>query len=180
MDITSNIPNLSANKNAGIVKTNFTEKISVDEAKEIREQISQNANAIMFKSTSVQANLLDSKDDFASNYEDFQTFLSDIGYDGKPIAELSQEEAAELISEDGIFGIKQTSERIANFDINGAGGGEDRFRAGREGMLLGFKQAEEMWGGELPEISQKTMAKAIEMVDMAMHEAGFSILNQEV
>lgn len=180
MDITSNIPNLNANKNAGIVKTNFAEKISKDEATEIREQISQNANAIMFKSTSIQSNLFESKDDFASLYEDFQSFLSDIGYEGKPIAELSQEEAAELISEDGIFGIKQTSERIANFVINGAGGDEDRLRAGKEGMLQGFKEAEKMWGGELPEISQKTMAKAIEMVDKAMHDLGFSILNQEV
>ena len=52
-------------------------------------------------------------------------------------------------------------------------------RAGREGMLLGFSQAEEMWGGELPEISQQTMKAAIEMVDKAMHDLGFSILNQE-
>ena len=53
-------------------------------------------------------------------------------------------------------------------------------RAGREGMLRGFAEAEQMWGGKLPEISQQTMAKAIEMVDMAMSELGFSIINQEV
>ena len=52
-------------------------------------------------------------------------------------------------------------------------------RAGREGMILGFKQAEAMWGGELPEISQQTMKAAIEMVDKAMYELGFSILNEE-
>ncbi len=53
-------------------------------------------------------------------------------------------------------------------------------RAGREGMIQGFKEAEQMWGGELPEISQKTIAKAIELVDMAMNDLGFSILNKEV
>ncbi len=184
----TNMPNVNASENAKVkvaeahsknIKTNFTEKISKDDALEIRAQITQNANDMMLKSTSIQANLVNKQDDFTSQYKDFQSFLSDIGYEGKPIAELSQSEAAELVSEDGIFGIEQTSQRIANFVISGAGGDEDRFRAGREGMIEGFKQAEAMWGGELPEISQKTMQAAIEMVDKAMHEAGFSILNQE-
>jgi len=179
MDISSKMPNVGASQNPANVKTNFTEKISKDEAIEIRAQISENAKAMMFSSTTIQSNVANKSDDFSTQYKDFQTFLGDIGYEGKPIAELSQSEAAELVSEDGIFGIKQTSERIANFVINGSGGDEDRMRAGREGMLQGFKEAEAMWGGKLPEISQKTMQAAIEMVDKAMYEAGFSIIDQE-
>ena len=179
MDISSKMPNVGANQNTTNVKTNFTEKISKDEAIEIRAQISENAKAMMFSSTTIQSNVANKSDDFSTQYKDFQTFLGDIGYEGKPIAELSQSEAAELVSEDGIFGIKQTSERIANFVINGAGGDEDMMRAGREGMLQGFKEAEAMWGGKLPEISQKTMQAAIEMVDKAMYDAGFSIIDQE-
>ena len=182
-------PNINASANAKMrveeahskeIKTNFSEKISKDEAQELRAQIKDNANAMMFKSTSIQVNIMSSQDNFAQNYQDFQSFLGDIGYTGGAIAELSQDEAAELVSEDGFFGITQTSERIANFVINGSGGNESTMRAGREGMLLGFAQAEQMWGGELPEISQKTMQAAIEMVDKAMHDLGFSILNQEV
>ena len=179
MDISSSMPNISANQAANGIKTNFTEKISKDEAVEIRAQISENAKAMMFNSINVQNKLAGAENDSTVSYEDFQSFLSEVGYEGKPIAELSQDEAAELVSEDGIFGIKQTSERIANFVINGAGGDESRMRAGREGMLQGFKDAEAMWGGELPEISQKTMQAAIEMVDKAMYDAGFSILDQE-
>jgi len=175
MEISSNMPNVSANVAKTEVKTNFTEKISKDEALEIRKQITENANAMMFKSVSIQSNISAKTD-----YEEFQTFMSDIGYEGKAIASLSQEEAAELVSEDGFFGITQTSERIANFVIDGSGGDESLMRAGREGMLLGFAQAEQMWGGELPEISQKTMQAAIEMVDKAMHDLGFSIINEEV
>lgn len=183
------MPNINASENAKTkveeahskhMKTNFTEKISKDEALELRAQITQNANDMMLKSVTVQSNVTNKQDDFANLYEGFQSFLSDIGYEGKPIAELTPDEASELVSEDGIFGVTQTSERIANFVISGAGGDEDRFRAGREGMIEGFKQAEEMWGGELPEISQQTMKAAIEMVDKAMQEAGFSVLNQEV
>ena len=180
MNITSNMPNINTNQNSAGIKTNFTEKISKEEAAELRAQITDNANAMMLNSISVQVQVLNAEDKFKVEYEDFQSFLSGIGYEGKPIAELSQSEAAELVSEDGLFGIKQTSERIANFVINGAAGDEDRMRAGREGMLQGFKEAEAMWGGELPEISQKTMQAALEMVDKAMHELGFSIINEEV
>ena len=201
MNVTSNTPNYHANENAkantpnesasvnakmrvaevhaGSIQTNFTEKISKEDAVELRAKITQNANDMMLKSATIQANLSNPTDNFTRSYGDFQSFLSDIGYAGKPIAELTQTEAAELISEDGIFGITQTSERIANFVINGAGGDEDRLRAGREGMLQGFKEAEAMWGGELPEISQKTMQAALEMVDKAMYDLGFSILNEE-
>ena len=180
MNISSNMPNVNVNQGITPVKTNFTEKLSKDDAKEIRAQITQNANEMMLKSTTIQSSITKSADNqFKIDYQDFQTFLSDIGYDGKPIAELSQDEAAALVSEDGIFGIEQTSQRIANFVINGAAGDEDRLRAGREGMIQGFKEAEAMWGTELPEISQKTMQKSIEMVDKAMHDLGFSIINED-
>lgn len=180
MQISSNVSVLSSTKDVLPVKTFFSEKISKDDAKEIREQIKQNANAIVFNSTSIQGSVLGAGDNFAQQYKEFQTFLKDIGYDGKPIAELSKKEAAELVGEDGFFGVKQTSQRIADFVINGAGKDEDRFRAGREGMIQGFKEAEAMWGGKLPEISQQTMTKAIEMVDKAMYDLGFSILDEEV
>lgn len=180
MNISSNMGAVQSANNSSAVKSLYTEKLTKDEVKELRAQIVENANAFTFKSTTIQSNTLSIEDKFAKSYEEFQSFLKDVGYSGKPIAELSKGEAAELVSEDGIFGVKQTSERIANFVINGAGENADRMRAGREGMLLGFKQAEEMWGGELPEISQKTMQAAIEMVDKAMYDLGFSILNEEV
>ena len=169
----------SNNKSTNVIKPVYTEKISKDEVQEIREQITKNANAMAFNSTTVQSTFSSPQDSFEQDYKAFQSFLNDVGYGGKPIAELSTEEASELVSEDGLFGIKQTSERIANFVINGAGGDEDKLRAGREGMLQGFKEAEEMWGGELHEISQQTMAKATEMVDKAMYDLGFSIINKE-
>ena len=179
MKITANTPNTMATTNQNTVRTNFTEKISKEEASEIKAKIVENANAFALKSTNIQGQLGTKGVGFEEAYADFKSFLSDVGYTGKPIAELSQDEASALVAEDGFFGVTQTSERIANFVINGAGGDEDRLRAGREGMLQGFKMAEEMWGGALPEISQKTMQAATEMVDKAMYDLGFSILNQE-
>jgi len=179
MQITANMTQSQTVSSTTGIKNLYTEKLSEDEAKELRAKVVENANAYTFKSTSIQDGFSSLESDFTKAYEEFQSFLQDIGYDGKPIAELSQDEATQLVSEDGFFGITQTSERIANFVINGASGDEELLRAGREGMIQGFKDAEEMWGGELPEISQKTMQASIEMVDKAMADLGYSILDQE-
>ena len=168
-----------AKSSVNSIKTNFTEKISQEEAMELKAQIMENANAYVLKSVNLQGALGTQKISINEGRDDFQSFLKDIGYEGKSITELSQEEAAKLVGEDGIFGISQTSQRIADFVINGAGGDEAKLKAGREGMLQGFKMAEEMWGGELPEISQKTMQSATEMVDKAAYDLGFSLINTE-
>jgi hypothetical protein len=178
MEISSNMGVLNQAQNSNAVKSLYTEKLSKDEVKELRAQIEESVNKFTFDSLSFQSQTT-GKDIAQLQYEEFQGFLQEIGYDGKPIAELSQDEASALVAEDGIFGVTQTSERIANFVINGANGDEEKMRAGREGMLLGFKQAEEMWGGELPEISQETMKAALEMVDKAFAENGFSILDTQ-
>jgi len=113
--------------------------------------------------------------------EQANTFsLADIGYTGTPIADLTQDEAAALVSEDGFFGITQTSERIADFVVNGAGDDLEKLQAGREGMLRGFAQAEDMWGEKLPEISYTTMQKALEKVDARIAELGGSVLDTSV
>ena len=179
MKISSTMPQLNTAANEHGIKKVFTEKLTDDQVKELKAEVQRSTNAYTFNENAVQHNIFGVQDDFTKNHEEFQSFLKDIGYEGKPIAELSKDEAEELVSEDGIFGIKQTSERIANFVINGSDGDEDRMRAGREGMIQGFKDAQELWGGELPEISQQTMKKSIEMVDKAMHDLGYSILNSE-
>ncbi|MCI5968988.1 hydrogenase-4 component G [Helicobacter sp.] len=102
--------------------------------------------------------------------------LNSIGYKGKPLSELTQEEAKALISDDGFFGIPKTSERIADLVLAGAGDDVEKLKAGREGILRGYKQAEKSWGGELPEISQKTLEKALEKVDKKLASLGVNVL----
>jgi len=179
MQVSSNVAQATTTQTRpSSIKTNYTEKLTADEATQLKAQIEENSKQYALQSISTQGSL-SAKDDFTKAYDEFQSFLSDIGYEGKPIAELSQEEASALVAEDGIFGVQQTSERMANFVINGAGDNEEMLRAGREGMIQGFKDAEAVWGGELPEISQKTMDAALEMVDKAMYDLGYSILDQE-
>lgn len=98
--------------------------------------------------------------------------LTQLQYQGRPLTELTPEEAAGLVAEDGYFGVAQTSRRLADFVISGGGDDLKRLQAGREGISKGFKEAEEIWGGELPEISHQTLAKALELIDARIRELG--------
>ena len=182
MEISSNMTSFTKvdTKNKSVVKNLYTQKLSADETKELRKAVFENTHKYTFASMTIQSELQNGDDLFQKNYEDFQAFLEDIGYEGQPIAELSQEEAAKLVSEDGIFGIEQTAKRIADFVIEGAGGDEELLRAGREGVLQGYDEAQELWGSELPEISQKTLQRALELIDTAMSEQGYSVLDTQV
>lgn len=102
-----------------------------------------------------------------------------IGYTGSPLNELSSEEAGALVAEDGFFGIEQTASRVADFVIQGAGDDVQKLQAGREGILQGFKEAEEIFGGELFEISYKTLEEALARVDERLVELGAPVLNIE-
>ena len=103
--------------------------------------------------------------------------LANIGYNGKSLNELSSDEADDLISENGFFGIVNTADRIASFVLNGAGDDVERLKAGREGAAKGFEDAKKIWGGELPEISQKTIEKTLETLDKKIAELGGNVLN---
>lgn len=120
----------------------------------------------------------ESKATFSTQADTFT--LADIGYTGKPIGELTQDEAKALVAEDGFFGVAQTSARIADFVINGAGDDLSKLQAGRSGMLQGFAEAEKLWGEKLPEISYTTMQKALEKVDARIAELGGSVLDTSV
>ncbi|WP_152020691.1 hypothetical protein [Aliarcobacter butzleri] len=91
--------------------------------------------------------------------------LSDLGYQGKPILQLSQDEATQLVSEDGFFGVTQTSDRVAGFVLSFSGDDLELLQKGREGIVKGFEEAEKLFGGQLPEISYKTQERTLALID---------------
>lgn len=98
-------------------------------------------------------------------------------YQGRSISELSAREASDLIKEDGFFGVTKTAGRISDFVLAGAGNDLDRLKAGRDGILKGFKEAETAWGGKLPEISYKTLEKSLETIDEQIKSIGGSLVD---
>lgn len=100
-----------------------------------------------------------------------------IGYEGKAITDMTPDEAAALVSEDGYFGVTQTSARLSDFVINGSGDDIERLKAGREGIIRGFNEAEQIWGGKLPDISYETLNKALAKIDEKITALGGNILD---
>lgn len=95
-----------------------------------------------------------------------------LGYTGKNPLSMNTDELNALLGENGFFGIENTASRIADFVIQGAGDDLEKLQKGFEGMKEGFKQAEKLWGGDLPKISQDTINKAIEKVSARIQELG--------
>lgn len=74
-------------------------------------------------------------------------------------------QAAEDVSEDGYWGVKQTSERILDFAKAISGGDSAKAEEMRNAIEKGFKQASKLWGGDLPDISQKTYDTVMKGID---------------
>ncbi len=70
------------------------------------------------------------------------------------------EQAKKDVAEDGYWGVKQTSQRLFDFASALAGDDVDKMKEMQKALEKGYKQAEEAWGGELPEISKKTLEAA--------------------
>lgn len=69
-------------------------------------------------------------------------------------------QAQQDISEDGYYGITQTSERLFDFASALAGDDVEKMKEMQEAMQKGFRLATKAWGRDLPDISQKTLDAA--------------------
>ncbi|MDE6662410.1 MAG: hypothetical protein K2K46_03605 [Lachnospiraceae bacterium] len=83
-------------------------------------------------------------------------------------------QAQKDISEDGYWGVKQTSERILDFATALTGGDPSKIEEMREAFKKGYKQAEKTWGGELPEISKQTYDAVMKGFDKMAEDAGLT------
>lgn len=71
-------------------------------------------------------------------------------------------QAKEDISEDGYWGVKQTSDRLVSFAKALTGGDPSKADEMIEAFKKGYKQATKSWGGDLPGICQQTYDATIE------------------
>lgn len=89
--------------------------------------------------------------------------------DGEVIElEIDQEvidKAKENVSEDGYFGVEKTAKRILDFAKAISGGNPEKIQLLKDAFIEGFEEAKEIFGGELPEISEKTYEKVMEGFD---------------
>lgn len=69
------------------------------------------------------------------------------------------------VAKDGHYGVEETAKRLVNFAKALSGGNPEKVSLLKEALLNGFKQAEELWGDELPEISKQTKERTLELFD---------------
>lgn len=74
-------------------------------------------------------------------------------------------QAQEDISEDGYWGVKQTSQRLFDFASALAGDDVDKMKKMQDAMMKGYEQATATWGKELPSISKDTIDAANKLFD---------------
>ena len=60
------------------------------------------------------------------------------------------------IADDGYWGVSQTSQRILDFATALTGGDPDKIDAMQAAFKKGYEKAQKTWGGQLPDICQKT------------------------
>lgn len=75
------------------------------------------------------------------------------------------------IAEDGYWGVEATSDRIIDFAKALTGGDPSKIEDMRKAFEKGFKQAEDTFGGKLPEISQKTFDAVMAKFDKMAEDA---------
>ena len=74
-------------------------------------------------------------------------------------------QAKEDVSENGYWGVKQTSQRLFDFASALAGDDPEKMKEMQAAMEKGFKKAEKAWGGKLPGICQETIDAANKLFD---------------
>ena len=96
------------------------------------------------------------------NATDIWSFLRSGEYTVDPA---TKAQAQADIAEDGYWGVSQTSQRMFDFASALAGDDVDKMKEMQEAMQKGFEQAQKTWGGELPDISQRTMDAANQLFE---------------
>ena len=88
-----------------------------------------------------------------ANGDDFWKMMASGNY---TVDAKTKAEAQEAISEDGFWGVKNTSQRIFDFAAAMAGDDPEKMKKFQAAVEKGFSQAEDAWGGSLPSICGET------------------------
>ncbi|MBR2045027.1 MAG: hypothetical protein IJ958_02700 [Agathobacter sp.] len=134
----------TANKNAGIDREALIAQMKAD------------TEARMNQLTSIVQEMMTGQGkafSLATGNEDIWKFLASGEY---TVTEAAKLQAQEDISENGYWGVEQTSDRILDFAKALAGGDVSKADELLDAFKKGYEQATGAWGKELPEISKQT------------------------
>ncbi len=143
----------SVKTTAGYSKTDRSALVSQLQA-DLEKQKSQLLD-IVRKTISGQGNAI-------ANADDMWKFLASGEF---TVDEETKKNAREAISEDGYWGVNQTSDRIVDFAIALSGNDPSKAEELLDAFKKGFDEATKAWGKDLPDISQKTYDAVLSKFD---------------
>ncbi|MDE7476603.1 MAG: hypothetical protein K2M91_01400 [Lachnospiraceae bacterium] len=155
----------STNKNENGAAVYDKTKLSEDDRKTIVEQLKADQAKRQSQMTDLVHNMLSTQTNTFGQANNIWQFLAKGNY---TVDAATQKKAQEAISEDGYWGVKQTSDRIVSFATALAGNDSKQLEKMRDAFLKGYEKAEKTWGGKLPSISQQTYDAVLDKLDKLM------------
>ncbi len=133
--------------------TTVTSKNNVVDHEAIIAQMKADTEARMNQMNSYVQQMMNQQGIAIGTADDIWSFLASGDY---TVTEAAKLKAQEAISEDGYWGVEQTSQRIVDFAKALAGGDVNYADKLLEAFKEGYAQATSTWGKELPDISKQT------------------------
>ena len=128
-------------------------KMSAEDRAVLVEQLKADAEERQNQLISLVQQMMNQQTNAYGQANNIWQFLAGGNYTVDPV---TQAQAQADIAEDGYYGIAQTSDRIFDFACALAGDDVEKMKEMQAAFEKGFKQAEETWGGKLPDISYQT------------------------
>ena len=149
--------------------TSVTVKNNAVDREAIIAQMKADTEARMNQLTTLVQQMMTQQGKTIGMADDVWSFLASGDY---TVTEAAKLQAQEAISENGYWGVEQTSDRILDFAKALAGNDVSKADELLDAFKKGYEQATGAWGKDLPEISQKTYAAVEEKFAAWKAEAG--------
>ncbi len=141
----------SINKMSSEERAALVEQLKADQESRMNQLVSMVQDMMLKQSSTFTIAGMDGE---SSDSDDIWKFLASGEY---TVDEAAKAKAQEEISEDGYWGVKQTSQRLFDFASALAGDDVDKMKKMQEAVLKGYEEATSAWGKELPDISKETL-----------------------
>ncbi len=136
--------------------------VKLEKNQALKAQLQADSEARMAQLQSIVLRTINKQAETYGQANDIWSFLSSGNF---TVDAATKAQAQADIAEDGYWGVEATSSRIVDFAVALCGDDKDKLEEMREAFEKGFKQAEKTWGGELPDICQRTYDKVFEKFD---------------
>ncbi len=136
--------------------------VKLEKNQALKAQLQADSEARMAQLQSIVLRTINKQAETYGQANDIWSFLSSGNF---TVDAATKAQAQADIAEDGYWGVEATSSRIVDFAVALCGDDKGKLAEMREAFEKGFKQAEKTWGGELPDICQRTYDKVFEKFD---------------